>query len=66
MLIGIDFDNTIAGYDHVFVSVALGEGFLENGEAKTKREVRDALRQRMHGEKDWMRLQGRTYGAHMG
>ena len=65
MLIGIDFDNTIAGYDDVFVKVARSEGFLGDGSAKTKIEVRNALRTTPGGEQKWMRLQGRVYGAHM-
>lgn len=65
MLIGIDFDNTIAGYDSVFVKAAKAEGFLADSPAKTKSEVREALRMRPGGEEVWMRLQGRVYGAHM-
>lgn len=65
MLIGIDFDNTIADYDRVFPEVAVAEGLLKEVEAQSKRQVRDLLRQRPNGEKDWMRLQGRVYGAHM-
>ena len=64
MLIGIDFDNTIAGYDHVFSEVAVAEGLMKANEATTKYEVRELLRSR-GGEKDWMKLQGRVYGAHI-
>ena len=65
MLIGIDFDNTIAGYDHVFTAVAERRGILESGIARTKKDVRTALRNRPNGERDWMRLQGTVYGACM-
>ena len=65
MLIGIDFDNTIAGYDGVFVKAAEAEGLLSGSTATSKAEVREALRMRPGGEQDWMRLQGRVYGAHM-
>ncbi len=65
MLIGVDFDNTIAKYDAVFVSAAVSAGLLESGVAGTKLEVRDLLRTRNDGETAWMRLQGRVYGAHM-
>jgi len=65
MRVGIDFDNTIAGYDDVFVATARSEGFLADSCAKTKMEVREALRALPGGEQDWMRLQGRVYGAHM-
>ena len=64
-MIGLDFDNTIAGYDKVFSRAAVCEGLLSPSEANSKREVRDALRQHPDGEREWMRLQGRAYGAHM-
>ncbi len=66
MLIGLDFDNTIAGYDAVFSSAAVRDGLLAPGEAATKLDVRARLRERPGGETDWMRLQGRVYGAYMG
>jgi len=65
MLIGIDFDNTIAGYDDVFVSTAVGMEFLQAGEAASKQEVRDRLIQDPNGERNWMRVQGQVYGARM-
>ncbi len=65
MLIGLDFDNTIAGYDAVFSLAAVREGLLPPGEATTKLDVRDAIRRRPDGDREWMRLQGRAYGAHM-
>lgn len=66
MRIGIDFDNTIARYDHVFPSVAEAEGLLAIGTAGSKHDVRDALRARgPDGEILWQRLQGLVYGKHM-
>jgi hypothetical protein len=65
LLIGIDFDNTIAGYDHVFTALAERQGLLQAGIAKSKKDVRTALLGRPDGEQDWMRLQGSVYGAHM-
>jgi hypothetical protein len=65
LLIGIDFDNTIAGYDHVFPVVAESEGLLARGAATSKAEVRSLLRAEADGETKWMALQGRVYGAHM-
>jgi len=65
MLIGIDFDNTIAGYDDVFVSAAVGMDFLQIGEASGKKGVRDCLMRRPGGEQEWMRVQGKVYGARM-
>lgn len=66
MLIGLDFDNTIAGYDAVFNRAAVREGLLSTSEALTKQDVRAAVRARPDGDREWMRLQGRVYGAHMG
>lgn len=63
--IGIDFDNTIAGYDHVFAEAAveLGLGLAPAGAGKAG--VRDALRRLPDGESRWMRLQGQVYGRFM-
>ena len=65
MLIGIDFDNTIAGYDDIFVAVAIEMGFLERGRASDKTGVREALIGQPGGEQNWMRVQGRVYGANI-
>ena len=65
MLIGIDFDNTIAGYDDVFALAGQVEGLLPAGFGGTKREIRDYIRTLENGESHWMALQGRVYGAHM-
>ena len=65
MRIGIDFDNTIAGYDQAFVGLAVEWGLIPDGAAKTKTEVRDTLRAQDGGEHDWQRLQGRIYGAEL-
>lgn len=65
MLIGIDFDNTLADYDGVFPAVAVAEGLLAAGQAASKSAVKAALRAQPSGEEKWMRLQGRVYGAHM-
>lgn len=65
MLIGLDFDNTIAGYDHVFPDVAESEGLIVEGAANSKASVRSLLQSQEDGEVKWMALQGRVYGAHM-
>ena len=66
MRIGIDFDNTIAGYDSVFGTVAREMGLIEDAAGGTKTEIRDALRGRGDGgEHDWQRLQGQVYGKYM-
>jgi hypothetical protein len=66
MRIGLDFDNTIAGYDAVFPAAARAAGLVPEDFRGGKAEVRAYLRAQPDGETAWMRLQGRVYGAHMG
>jgi len=63
--IGIDFDNTIVGYDAVFCAAAIEYGLLPPRFTGSKREVRDILRRRPDGELVWQRLQGEVYGKRM-
>lgn len=65
MRIGIDFDNTLAGYDPLFARVAQEWGFLPSGFSGRKKEVRDAVRRLDAGESLWMRLQAEVYGPRM-
>lgn len=65
MRIGLDFDNTIAGYDHVFAHAARAAGLVPAGFAGDKRAVRAALRALPDGETAWMRIQGQVYGKLM-
>lgn len=64
MLIGLDLDNTIVGYDHVFARAAVETGMLSADKAGSKLDVRGALREQGR-EEDWMRLQGQVYGRFM-
>ena len=65
MRIGIDFDNTIAGYDHVFPAAAEREGLIAKGVANSKAAVKSHLHGQPGGREAWMHLQGRVYGAFM-
>jgi hypothetical protein len=65
MRIGIDFDNTIADYDHVFRLAAQREGLVGGAFEGGKQAVRDAILTLDRGEERWRRLQGRIYGAFM-
>lgn len=65
MRIGIDFDNTIAGYDGTFRKAALDMGLIPQTFAGGKHEIRDAIRQLDDGELKWQRLQGQVYGKYM-
>lgn len=63
--IGIDLDNTLAGYDEVFPEAARERGLLPEGFRGGKAEVRDLVRGLADGERQWQALQGRAYGALM-
>ncbi len=63
MGIGVDLDNTIICYDHLFVRVAIEKGLISRtgvgvwGKYEVKSEI-----QRLHGNDVWTALQGEIYG----
>ena len=61
MIVGIDFDNTLACYDGIFHAEALRRGLLEPDAPKDKRGVRAALCAKGR-EEDFTILQGYVYG----
>lgn len=64
MRIGIDFDNTIACYDGVFLRAALERGLVPETTGASKNAVRDYLNG--SGRTDaFTELQGYVYGARM-
>ncbi len=65
MRIGVDFDNTLAGYDHLFAEAARGRGWTEAPLDQGKQTLRDALRAGHDGENNWRSLQAEVYGARM-
>lgn len=65
-IIGIDFDNTLAIYDDLFLRLAIERGFIEPDAQKNKKDVRDTLRSLPNGEIEWQKLQGVIYGPRMG
>lgn len=70
MLIGIDFDNTIARYDALFVDAArrlfgLVMTVPPDAAGSVKTAIRDALRAQPGGERRWQRLQADVYGRRM-
>lgn len=65
MRIGLDLDNTIAGYDRVFALAAAEQGYLSAAAAPNKRAVRAAVRALPDGERKWRRLQAQVYGPRM-
>jgi len=60
--IGVDFDNTIISYDHVFRSAAKQCGLIDSDFSGSKQAVRDAIRLLPDGERAWQHLQGQVYG----
>ena len=54
--IGLDFDNTIAGYDHLFQQVASLKGWINETKSFSKQQVRDAVRLLESGEERWQIL----------
>jgi FMN phosphatase YigB (HAD superfamily) len=65
-IIGVDFDNTIVSYDDAAHAVAVELGLIHEGVRKSKRHVRDAIRQLPGGEVAWQKLQAILYGPRMG
>jgi hypothetical protein len=63
--IGVDFDNTIASYDDVFVEAARGRGWVDVGFRGTKKQLRDSVRKLDDGEVKWQMLQAEVYGPRM-
>jgi hypothetical protein len=64
MRVGLDFDNTIASYDALFVALARERGLIE--QPLPKRALRDSLQQRgSAGEQAWTALQAVAYGPRM-
>lgn len=65
MRIGLDFDNTIAGYDHLFLAAGREQGLLPPDFAGAKKAVRDHIRTLPGSEAEWTRLQAEVYGRRM-
>jgi hypothetical protein len=64
--LGIDFDNTLIAYDHVFRAQARARRLLPSGFRGSKQAVRDAVRLLPDGEITWQHLQGYVYGQGIG
>jgi phosphoserine phosphatase len=63
--IGMDFDNTIVSYDELMCRAALERGLIGDAGDRTKRAVRDRIRQLPDGEIEWQKLQALIYGPLM-
>jgi hypothetical protein len=66
--IGIDFDNTLIGYDAVFLAAARARGLVNGAlpDGASKQQIRDCIRGLADGERRWQQLQGFVYGAGIG
>lgn len=65
MLIGIDFDNTIACYDKVFQQVAKNQQIVDKNWFGKKTELKNLILKSKKGEELWMKIQGMVYGQYM-
>lgn len=65
MIVGVDFDNTLACYDRLFHSLASERSLLAGIVAPDKRSVRDHLRAAGR-EQAWTALQAVAYGERIG
>ena len=65
LVIGVDFDNTLASYDTVVHCAALELGLIPPETNKNKIDVRTAIRALPGGEIEWQKLQGLVYGPRM-
>ncbi len=62
LIIGVDFDNTIVSYDELIYNVALDQGLIDSSIKKSKKYIRDTIRQLPNGEVKWQQLQAIVYG----
>jgi hypothetical protein len=65
MVIGLDFDNTIVGYDDLILRAAVSRGLVPAGQRANKKEVRDRIRELPDGEIEWQKVQALVYGPMM-
>lgn len=64
-VLGVDFDNTIVTYDEVLHNKAVEWGLIGVDERKSKKNIRDKVRQLPDGENAWQKLQAYAYGQAM-
>jgi hypothetical protein len=65
MLLGLDFDNTIANYNASFIELAVKNNLINNDWNGDKKSLRDFIRTLPNGEYSWQMLQGQIYGKWM-
>ena len=62
-VIGIDSDNTVINYDHIFHRIAAQRQLIPLNTVKNKRYVRDKIWQLPDGDIEWQKLQAVAYGS---
>ena len=65
MRIGLDLDNTLVCYDHVFALESKRLKMVPETWRGSKQELRNELQSRLDGERLWQTIQGRVYGSAM-
>ena len=65
MLIGLDFDNTLACYDSVFSDEAKKKGLVKNCWEGNKKDLKNELISFNNGAHIWQTIQGQVYGPSM-
>tara|TARA_Y100001934_G_scaffold242380_1_gene298108 strand:+ start:253 stop:1905 length:1653 start_codon:yes stop_codon:yes gene_type:complete len=65
MIIGVDFDNTIACHEQSFRKIALQEGLTIPKGKKTKQVVKDFFLGKKNGNLEWTQTQGKVYGEEL-
>ena len=70
LVIGVDFDNTLAIYDDIIYRLARLRGLSDNESSdrlsRGKKEIRDHIRLLPDGEIEWQKLQAAIYGPFIG
>ncbi|NJR20754.1 MAG: hypothetical protein HC786_00430 [Richelia sp. CSU_2_1] len=64
-IIGVDFDNTIVSYDDLMHGLAVEKGWISPEVSKSKKQIRDSIRQLPNGDIEWQKLQAIAYGRQM-
>lgn len=59
--IGVDFDNTIIDYSHVFYDLALAKGLISSNINRNKATIKNFIVNN-YGNEKWTKLQGEVYG----
>lgn len=63
--IGVDFDNTIACYDVVFLKATQDMGYFLDHSDLTKSQVKQKVLELNKGDLIWQKIQGQVYGKYM-